>query len=281
MARARRVDVFAHRDYRRFLRAYYEAGREQGQAVSLRAFGKRAGLRSPNYLKLVMDGARNLTSAMAVRFAEAAGLSGEAAAYFCELVAFNQAKSAVDRERAYERLQRFARYRQVHKLDAAQSAYHSLWYLPVVRELVAHRDFRDDPKWIGKTLRPAISPRQAQRAIDTLLELSLLVRDEQDKLVQREALVTTPDGPLPHHVASFHRAMLQRAAEALDSVPREQREIASLTLCVSAEQASELKARLSRFREELLQLYGTTADATRVVQVNLQLFPLTTTEDPS
>jgi uncharacterized protein (TIGR02147 family) len=279
VSRRAAVDVFAFRDYRQFLRAYYDAGKAGGQAVTLRAFSKRAGLRSPNYLKLVMDGTRNLTHPMAARFADAAGLRAEAAEYFCELVAFNQAKTAADRGRAYERLRRFPRYRKVYKLDAAQESYHSSWYLPALRELIAHKDFKDDPRWIAKQLMPAISPREAERALATLLELGLVERDANDRLVQRDPLVTTPDGPLGHHVVSYHRSMLERAAAALDAVPRDEREIAALTLCLSGAQIDELKQRLERFREELLQLYTAGPDASRIVQVNLQMFPLSVKEN--
>jgi uncharacterized protein (TIGR02147 family) len=73
--------------------------------------------------------------------------------------------------------------------------------------------------------------------------------------------------------------MMERAAEALDRVPREEREVASLTLSISAARLRELKAQLERFREELLQRYHAEDGCDRVVQVNLQMFPLTVTED--
>src|SRR5262245_28068715 len=97
-------DVFRYRDYHEFLRAFYEHNKQKGYGFSLRAFSKRAQLRSSNYLKLVMDGERNLTAPMAARFAQACALRGQPADYFCELVAFNQATSADERERAYARL---------------------------------------------------------------------------------------------------------------------------------------------------------------------------------
>ena len=68
------IDVFAYLDYRAFLRDYYLWGKERGR-LSFRAFSRRAGLRSPNYLKLVMDGDRGITDAMATRFAAALGLT--------------------------------------------------------------------------------------------------------------------------------------------------------------------------------------------------------------
>jgi uncharacterized protein (TIGR02147 family) len=272
---ARGPDVFAFRDYRAFLRAYYAHNKQDEYGFSLRAFSKRAGLRSSNYLKLVMDGDRNLTAAVAPRFATACGLKGQAADYFCDLVAFNQAKGADERARGYARLQRFRRYREVHRLDKAQEAYHSQWYIPAIRELCARPDFREDPKWIGRTLLPNVAPADVRAALETLLELELLARDEDGKLRQTETLVQTPDGPLGHHVVSFHRTMMERAADALDVVPRDQREIASLTLCLSDAQLGELKQRLERFREELLHVFQSDADARRVVQVNVQMFPLT------
>lgn len=270
------IDVFDYRDYRAFLRAYYTHNRKRG--VSLRGFSLRAGLRSPNYLKLVMDGQRNLGAEMAMRFAEACRLRGRAAEYFCELVAFNQAKTTAERDRCYARLQRFTRYRQVHVLDAAQDAYHSRWYIPAIRELATRADFRDDPQWIARALLPRISPRQAAAALRTLERLGLLARDDDGVLRQASSLVSTPAGPLGHHVVKFHRAMLERAAEALDAVPRDEREVASLTLCMSESRMQELKAELEHFREDLLHRYGADADAERVVHVGLQMIPLSSKE---
>jgi uncharacterized protein (TIGR02147 family) len=269
------VDVFAHRDFRAFLRALYAARKATKAGFSLRAFSRRAGLRSPNYLKLVMDGERNLTSQMAVRFAAACGLEGEASEYFCHLVAFNQARTAKERELHYAQLKRFARYRKVHKLDAPYAAYHAHWYIPAIRELSMHAEFSDDPRWIAKTLLPSISPAQAKQALGVLLELGLLVPDPRSgRLKQAEPLLETPEGPLGHHVATFHRTMMALAAESIDRVPREHREIASLTLCLSEAQMFELKAELESIRRDLLQRYHSAADCERVVQVNLQMFPL-------
>jgi uncharacterized protein (TIGR02147 family) len=276
MSQRAAVDVFRHRDYRAFLREYYSRRKERKAGYSLRAFSQTAGLRSPNYLKLVMDGARNLTPEMARRFAHGCELGGEAADYFCELVAYNQAQSAAERERHYRQLQSFRRFRRVHKLDVAQAAYHGHWYIPVIRELVVRPDFQEDAKWIAKTLLPPISPTNAREAINVLCELGLLVRDESGRLVQAEPLVETPEGPLGHQVVEFHRAMMGLASQALDDVPRDEREIASVTLCLSAAKTKELKQELEKLREDLLQRYAADEQADRVIQVNLQMFPLST-----
>jgi uncharacterized protein (TIGR02147 family) len=272
------VDVFRFADYRAFLRAFYEQRKRVKRPVSLRGFSRRAGLRSPNYLKLVMDGDRNLTPELALRFAEACGLTGEAIEYFCTLVAFNQARSSPERELHYARLRRFRRYRDTQKLDVAQYAYHAEWFIPAIRELSARRDFVEDPAWIAKTLLPAITASEARKGLAVLLELGLLVRGTDGRLSQAEPLVGTPSGPLGHHVARYHRTMMLLAAESIDRVPREEREIASLTLCIEDSALAELKAELEQFEQQLLQRFGS-EPGRRVVQINFQLFPLTIKED--
>jgi uncharacterized protein (TIGR02147 family) len=270
----KQVNVFEYLDYREFLRAFYQAKKATEYGFSYRAFSRRAGLRSTNYLKLVMDGERNLTPEMANQFARGCGLEQQAADYFCELVAFNQTQNTAERNRCYERLSRFKQYRTIHRLDAAQAAYHSTWYIPAIRELVARSDFSEDPKWIARTLQPRITAEEAERALGTLSSLGLLTRDEAGRLRQSQPLVTTGAGPLGHHVVNYHRAMLERAAEALDSVPRDEREISSVTLCVSQDVMLDLKERIREFRRELLQVAELGGAPERVVQINFQLFPL-------
>lgn len=275
---AESVDVFQYRDYRRYLRDVYASRKKSEYGFSYRAFAKRAGLSAPNYLKLVSEGQRNLTPEMATRFASALGLSGEPADYFCDLVGFNQAASAPERERWYQRLSSYRRYKNTFRLDAAHAAYHSEWYIPAVRELVSCPGFREDPRWIARTLRPTITQRQAERALEILHQLGFVTRAEDGRLVQRDSLLSTGDDhPLGHHIVTFHRAMLERAAEALDHAPREEREIASLTLSVNAAQFHAFKQRLYELRQELLQASldtGATGPADRVVQINFQMFPL-------
>jgi uncharacterized protein (TIGR02147 family) len=162
----------------------------------------------------------------------------------------------------------------VHQLEAAQAAYYSSWYMPALRELAARADFRDDPAWIARVLEPPISAAEAKKALATLLDLGLLVRDATGSIRQTKELVTTGPGPLGHHVVNYHRGMLARAGEALDRVAREEREISSVTLCVSHDVMLRLKERIREFRRELLQLAELEGAPERVVQINFQLFPL-------
>jgi uncharacterized protein (TIGR02147 family) len=274
VARTRELDVFQYLEYRAFLRDWYRAHNSDGRSFSFRAFARRAGLKSPNYLKLVMDGERNLTPQTAELFAKGLGLEGDAASYFVDLVAFNQASSTSERNKQYARLTSFRGYRQAHKIDLAHAAYHSAWYMPAIRELAASPSAPSDPDVIAEQLLPPITRTEAQRAIETLIALGLITR-EDGRLKQVDALLSTGPEVQGLHIANYHRAMMERAAASIDLVPPEDRDISSLTMCVGEDGLRRFKARVQRFRRELLELSALDDDPVQVIQMNFQLFPVT------
>ncbi|MDD9945236.1 MAG: TIGR02147 family protein [Myxococcales bacterium] len=274
MARRSNIDVYRYLDYRALLRDYYEDRKKHGRGFSYRAFSAAAGLRSPNHLKRVIDGERNLPSEMAMRFADACGFEGDEARYFCELAAFNQAQTTREKRARYESLCRYRGFRRAHKLDVAQAEYHENWYLPAIRELAASRGFREDPAWLAKQLLPPISKAEAKRALQLLETMGLLVRDADGKLGQSEAVVSTGAETAGVHIVNYHRTMMDRAIEAVDLVPRSKRDISALTLCLTSEGLTDLKKRVQEFRRELVGLEGADGQGTIVVQMNFQLYPL-------
>ena len=278
VAKAPRIDVHDYLDYRAFLRDYYDNRKQHGRGFSYRAFSRKAGLKSPNYLKLVIDGDRNLSATMAERFATACGLDDEGMRYFINLVGFNQASSAAERNECYDRLTASTRYRKTHKLELAHAAYHSTWYIPAIRELAARADFRADPAWIARTLVPSISKIEARRALNTLVELEMLVENDDGSLRQSESAVATEPETRSLHIANYHRAMMQRAADSIDLFSSAERDISCVTLCMGSDGIRRLKKRIQRFRRELLELEAIEDDKRRVIQVNFQLFPLTADE---
>lgn len=265
--------VYEFLDFRRYLAEFYAHHKRHEYGFSYRVFARRAGCKSTNYPCLVISGKRNLTADMALRFAEACGLQGNEAAYFGDLVGFNQAKTQREKERCYARLSRFAQFRRVHQLTESQARYFSKWYIPATRELAGRSGFVADPEWIASMLVPRISVAQARDALETLLELGFLKETEAGSVVRVDNLVSS-GGPLGHHLVSYHRAMLERAGEAIELFAREEREIASLTLCVSEARLLELKAQIREFRQRLLQTAEQDDTPERVVQLNFQLFPL-------
>jgi len=269
------VSVYDFLDYRAFLRAHYEASKRTRPSFSFRAFSKLAGLKSPNFLKLVMDGERNLGADSVQRFADAIGLAPAEAEFFQNLVAFGQAANMTEKNRAFELISASRRFRQARRIDGQLFEYLSHWYNPAIRELAARADFQEEPRWIAEQLVPRISVHQAADAMKLLLSLGLLVRDASTgRVVRGEPTLTTEHEVRSLAVTAFHRQMLERAGEAIELVPRELRDLCALTVCVSAATAASVKQRVHEFREAITELCDSDPGGNVVYQLNVQWFPL-------
>ena len=269
------VSVYDFLDHRVYLAAYYQAAKRTRPSFSFRLFSKLAGLRSPNFLKLVIDGERNLGADSVGRFVKALGLEGADGDFFADLVAFGQAQTLAEKNRAFERIAASRRFRAARRIDGELFAYLSHWYNPVIRELAARDDFQEEPRWLAAQLRPKISATEAAEAMKLLLSLGLLVRDaDTGRVVRGEPTLTTEHEVRSLGAAAFHRQMLERAAQSIETVPRELRDLAALTVCVSPETAAIVKQRIHQFREALTELCDADTQGNTVYQLNVQWFPL-------
>lgn len=81
------------------------------------------------------------------------------------------------------------------------------------------------------------------------------------------------------YIRNYHAEMLQRATQAMYDVPASERYISALTLSVGPSTLYRLRQRVLEFRRELISLCDADPAPDRVVQLNLQLFPLTAATD--
>jgi uncharacterized protein (TIGR02147 family) len=268
------VVVFEYDNYRAYLRDLYGFYKKTKPHFSYRYFSQKAGFRSPNFLKLVIEGKRNLSPESIERFTSALKLNKKETEFFRILVHLNQARTIGEKKLYAEKLMQFRSFRYIHPLRQDQYRYYAEWYNIPIRELTILPEFSEDPGWIARSLLPPISPQQAQKALDLLLQLGLLERDESGRLVQADAFISTGDEVTSASVANYHREMIQKGSEALDRFPGQDRDISSVTMALSESSFQEIKSLIQRFRKELLAIADQDRHPEGVYQVNFQLFPL-------
>ena len=272
------IDIFQFLDYRTYLRAFYDAEKVASETFSYRAFSMRVGVSSPNHLKRIIDGDRRLRGEIIDRYAKALGLDAGRTRYFRALVQFTDATDSRRREAAYRILRSFRQYQEAHRLDDRHAAYHARWYIPAIRELANHRGFRADPSWIGARLRPKVPRREIEEALSVLFELGLLVREGKgrDAAVKRvDAVVTTGAQTFGTHITRYHRTMLEQASASIDEFGPTERDLTSLTSCVDAGSIPAFKELIADFRRQCVAKAEQSRDPKQVIQINIQLFPLT------
>lgn len=271
--------IFEYMNYREFLRDAYAEKKEAHSFYSYRLFSQKAGFSSPNFLKLVIDGKRNLSKESAFKFAKGLNLNIAESDYFENLVFFNQSKTLDSKNSYLARIMKYRRRTDPKKIEESEYAYYSAWYNPVVCELATAIDFKDNFAKLGEAVIPQISGVQAKKSVKLLTTLNFIKKTETGLYAKCTATLTT--GPIVRSiaVANYHKAMLQRAAESIERFPATQRDISSLTLRVSEKRYKEVIDRIRIFRKELLDTADVDGKPDKVVQINFQAFPLSKSFD--
>ena len=267
-------DVLQYTNYRVYLRDYYEFKKKTVPAFSLRFFAEKAGLSSHAHLKLTIDGKRNITKNTVVKLIHGLGLDGQRAAYFESLVFFNQAQTDADKQVYYAQLLKASPRSKLHKMDKAQFRIFREWHHSAILEMVALKDFRPIPDWISKRLGGLITPAQVTESLKLLVELGLLVKTANGYR-QRDPLITTDDEVQDLMVKMYHLQMLKLSADMLSALPGPQRDVSALTFSIKREDFPNLKKHLQLMRKELLDFSAKAGEGEDVVQINIQLYPLT------
>lgn len=261
-------------DYRAWLRDWFEAKKAANPRFSHRAFVRRVGQKSPSLLADVIARRRNLTPDLVEAFAEALGLDEEDSRLFADLVALDQAATPEERSDCFTRVSAHRRFREARRVEGDSYRYLSSWFIPAVRELVRRPDFEADPDWIAPRLSPAITPAQAEEALEVLRSLGMLEETAQG-WSQAEGAVVTPREVAGLAVHNYHRGMLRLAGEAITRHRAAERHFMAVTTCIPESAIPALKAELNAMTERILELCdGAKGEPARVFQVHLHAFPL-------
>lgn len=270
-----RPSIFDYLDYRSFLKDMFTFRKAKDAFFSYRYFSQKAGFASPNFLKLVVDGKRNLTNDSIGKVARGFTLKKPEREFLENLVFMNQATDHADRNYYYRKMMSVRGYRKVQKLAGDRYDYFSRWYYPVVREIVVMGKGNLTSAQIGSLLRPKIRPNEAKSALNLLARLKLIQKEADNGWQPCHGDITTGPEIKSLVVANFHKEMLKLAAASIERFNAPERDISALTLSIERERFDEIKSRIIEFRKELMTLAGNDENPDQVVQVNIQLFPLT------
>lgn len=269
-------DIFTYLDYRAFLNDAFAGIKSGSPRLSFRTFAKKAGFTSPNFLQMVIQGKRNLSTTYQVITAKAFKLNKQETDFFQNLVGYGQAKSHEEKDLFYQRILKSGRYATAKTLDRSQYEFFSHWYIPVVRELLTHEDFPGDDAWIADRIHPRITPAQVGSARGLLEKLGLIRKNPGDGTwAFTSAVVSTESEVIDLALRNYHMAAIQLGHDAIKGFPPEQRDIRSVTIGIPESAYGELKARVEGMWKDILAFAAQYGKAESVYQVNLQMFPLT------
>lgn len=276
------LDIFQYGDYRTFLADFYRREKTRSPGFSHRSFAKRAGLASPNYLKLVIDGLRPVTEKNLAAFLRGLKLAGPQGEYFRILVSMKESRDDKEKSSLLERLLKMRVKYSGDPLQVDKDRWEILrsWHHLAIREMVLLRDFQADPHWIASRLGRKITPAQAKESLEILKRLEFLKEDAlTGRLRLSEPMITTSDEISNLIIRHLQRQFVELGMVSLFHDPVHVREISGITLALREDQIPAFKKMLKDFRRELNRQFSDSNEskADHVYHLATLFFPVTKT----
>jgi uncharacterized protein (TIGR02147 family) len=268
--------VYAYTDFRKFLGEWLEARQTVEPGFNRSELHRRLGLpNTRSYLPDVLGG-KEVSPTFADRFVAALELGSEEGRFFRVLVRFNQARTAEEKELAFDQLVALNRTPRTI-LDPRHYEYYRHWWNGAVRALLSLHDLADDFRRIGSLLAPAITEGQARNAIELLSELDLIRRDENGFWRPTDHSLSTGEGArndLVRQLQSQQLRLVQQAA--LHPTGDSGQVVATNTVSISEQGLELVRRRVERFRSELRSIVHKDQNrATRAHLITIAVIPVT------
>jgi uncharacterized protein (TIGR02147 family) len=269
--------IFEYLDYRDFLKDFYDEKKARRSYFSYRLFGSKIGM-DASYLAKVLIKSRNIANDAVAAVAGFCGLKGREAEYFETLVHFVKAKSQKESKILFEKLLTLQNVSSRPLLES-QYEFYQKWHHSAIRSLLEFHDFRGDYKALGERLSPPIPAREAKKSIRLLDRLGLIKKDRDGRFRMTDASITTGPQWSSLAIGAFQEETIRLSAESLELHPKKDRDISTITMNIGARNLEDIREKIREFRESIIKYVNEQQSPDRVMQLNIQLFPLSKIEE--
>lgn len=272
-------------DYRLYLADWFAARRKQSEGdlrpYSYPVFSAAANIKSPNYLKMIIEGRRNLSDDMIGKFGRALGLNKEQTEEFRHLVHSNQANDPVDRNVSLRKLSELRVARKLKSGEIDRKTWEKIpnWVAWVLYAMVDQEGATFDLLTLKRLLRGKASEHEIEESLNGLLASGELTRDEKTgAIVRSRHLIDSPEDVPVALVRKLQAQLMLLGLESLYQDQATEREFGTLTLSMTKTEFEEVKFKLRQLRKTVHKdnaIARTKEPGERVYQLNIQLFPVT------
>lgn len=275
-------------DYRKYLADFYEYKRDltkmDRRPYNYQMFSAAADIKSPNYLKMIIEGKRNLSEDMIFKFARAMGFNKEQAEEFKLLVLYCQAEDSADRNLLLKKLSEHRISSQIKNGELDKKTFDKIpnWVAWVIYAMVDQEGVQFDIFTLKKLLRGKATEDEIEAALSGLLSSGELVKDDVGQLKKAHTLIESPEEVPVALVRKLQAQLMYLGLESLYQDAPTEREFGTQTLCLTKKEFEEVKFKLRQMRKSIYKdasIARMKEKGERVYQLNIQLFPVTDAND--
>lgn len=276
-------------DYRRYLADWYAYRRKLSEGeirpYSYQMFSAAANIRSPNYLKMIIEARRNLSDDMVGKFAKALGLNKEHTEEFRYLVHSSQASDPVERNVYLQKLSSLRVDRKLKSGEIDRKTWEKIpnWVAWIIYAMVDQEGVKFDLPTLKRLLRGKASESEIDEGLSSLLAGGELVRDEKSgELMKARHLIDNPEDVPVALVRKLQAQLMLLGLESLYQDAPVDREFGTLTMSLTKAEFEEVKFKLRQLRKSIHKdnaIARGQGKGERVYQLNIQLFPVSNRAD--
>ena len=275
--------VADYMDYRLFLADFYRFKKDSTKHLlrpyNYAIFSAAADIKSPNYLKMIIEGKRNLSDDMIGKFAKACSLNKSQSDEFKLLILFNQSEDPADRNYALKKLSEYRVDQKLKHGEFDRKVFEKVpnWIGWIIYALADQEGVSFDVAQLKKALRGKASETEINHALNQLLSSGELVKDPQTGMVTKGQPKEVAEEIPPALIRKLQMQLMYLGLESLYQDEPDQREFGSLTLSLTEREFNDIKFKLRQLRKSLHKensIARMNDKGERVYQLNLQLFPV-------
>lgn len=274
----------AYTDFRQYLRDFYDykvhMNRNSFGSYNYKAFSASADIKSPNYLKLIIEGERNLSRPTAKKFARALGLDKEGTEEFLLLVEYGQALDPLERNQHLKKLSEFRTKRRIKsgELNSEKLNNTPRWVSWVLHALADQSNIDFSIEGLREVLKGRVSADDIRKSLQQLFDTKALQLDPVTGKIKKGLAPPNQEAISSESIRKIQSELIYLGMESLLNDLSEEREIGTLTVCLTEAEFEKIKFELRHMRKRILKdalLGREQGPGDRVYQLNIQMFPLT------
>lgn len=278
-------ELSQYMDYRKYLADFYAFKRDQSKKdirpYSYQMFSAAANIKSPQYLRLIIEGKRNLSIDMVAKFAKALNLQKDQTEELKNLVNYTQATDPSERNRYLKELMEKRVNQQIKSGEIDAKAWEKVpgWVAWILYSMADQKNVNFDPVQLKNLLGEKATLDEVQVALKRLLDSGELVRDAETGAMKKvRPLMENAENIPVALVKKLQAELLYLGMESLFQDDPTEREFGTVTLSLTEKEFEEIKFKLRQMRKQLTKdnsIARSQGEGDRIYQLNIQLFPVT------
>lgn len=261
--------IYQYTDHKIFLRDWFVEKKKSPSGFSYEKFSQLVGLSSPNYMKMVIEGKRNLTISNIHQVATGLRLSFDETQYLEALTLLNQSK--VPQERSYfkHRLRALKDSKPTQSFHLNHFNLIAQWYFPAVVVVLDGCSVDQAPSIIKQ--KTGLTDRQIQDVISILKEKSMLCEIDGFYKLEFSHFVVQDKKALSDANKKYLLDQLMLSRDLLENKYSKGPKFYAHTFTISRDSFNTFSEKVNSFIETLTT-ESNAESPDEVIQLNIQLF---------